>query len=60
MRETHKDISKVLELLIVVFSFLKCFELMRVTDHFGKNVILFFKSIVDMKGYMAFFFSWMG
>ena len=49
---------KLLEILIVFLSFMKVFELLRVTEQFGKNINLFFKSIWDMRYYMAFFIAW--
>ena len=37
---------------------MKTFEYLRVTEQFGKYIYLFFKSIYDMRWYMAFFVVW--
>ena len=57
-KDSNESLQKGLEVLIVVLSFLKIFELLRVTEQFGKNINLFFKSLYDMRWYMLFFIAW--
>ena len=58
MEKLEDKKCKLIRVLIVTLSFLKIFELLRVTNQFGKNINLFFKSIFDMRWFMGFFLAW--